>query len=239
MSLCLILNASDCYLQAIVAGSNLFLSPDMAMSLNNQGFLSPDGRCWSFDEKANGYGRGEGFGVLILKRVDDAIEDNDVIRAVVRATGTNQDGRTPGIVQPSRTAQAELIKETYKKAGLDIRLTRYVEAHGTGTPVGGKREAFCGFWSQLIRLDPIEAGAIADAFEEAISCDRPLYVGSVKSNIGHLEGTSGIAGLVKSVLMLERGMIPAIAGLDSVNSSIAAEHPALEVCGLHRLGTAG
>jgi acyl transferase domain-containing protein len=109
----------------------------MAMSLNNQGFLSPEGRCRSFDEDANGYGRGEGFGALILKRTGDAVVDNDVIRAVVRATGTNQDGRTPGIVQPSRQAQAELIRETYQKANLDMRLTRYVEAHGTGTPVGG------------------------------------------------------------------------------------------------------
>jgi acyl transferase domain-containing protein len=108
------------------------------MSLNNQGFISPDGRCWSFDEKANGYGRGEGFGALILKRFDDALMNNDSIRAVIRATGTNQDGRTPGIVQPSRQAQAELIRETYQKAGLDMHLTRYVEAHGTGTPVGGE-----------------------------------------------------------------------------------------------------
>ncbi|KAA8651304.1 Type I Polyketide synthases (Type I PKS) [Aspergillus tanneri] len=196
---------------AIVAGANLFLSPDMAMSLNNQGFLSPDGRCWSFDEKANGYGRGEGFGAIILKRVDDAIADNDVIRAVVRATGTNQDGRTPGIVQPSRSAQADLIRDTYRKAGLDMRLTRYVEAHGTGTSVG----------------DPIEAGAIADAFGENISSERPLYIGSVKSNIGHLEGTSGIAGLVKSILMLEKGMIPAISGLEEVNKTIAMNHPDL------------
>lgn len=120
-----------------MAGANLFLGPDMAMSLNNQNFLSSDGRCWSFGEKANGYGRGEGFGALILKRVDDAVLDNDPIRAVVRATGTNQDGRTPGIVQPSRQAQEALIRETYKKAGLDMKSTRYVEAHGTGTPVGG------------------------------------------------------------------------------------------------------
>lgn len=111
------------------------------MSLNNQGFLSPDGRCWSFSEKANGYGRGEGFCAIILRRIEDAIEHNDNIRAVVRASGTNQDGRTPGIVQPSRVAQGELITETYRKAGLDMQLTRYVEAHGTGTPVGGNESA--------------------------------------------------------------------------------------------------
>ena len=109
----------------------------MAMSLNNQQLLSPDGRSWSFSEKANGYGRGEGVGALIIKRLSNALSDNDVIRAVIQATGTNQDGKTPGIVQPSSKAQAELIKETYRRAGLDMRLTRYTEAHGTGTPVGG------------------------------------------------------------------------------------------------------
>ncbi|KAM0168080.1 hypothetical protein ACHAPF_011356 [Botrytis cinerea] len=196
----------------IVAGSNLFLSPDIAMSLNNQKFLSPDGRCWSFDEKANGYGRGEGFGVLIVKRLSDALENNDTIRAVIRATGTNQDGRTPGIVQPSRSSQAQLIRDVYDKAGLDMSQTHYVEAHGTGTPVG----------------DPIEAGAIADAFSHARSADSPLYLGTIKSNIGHLEGTSGLASLIKSVLMLEHRMIPGIAGLENVNHSIAAEHPHLK-----------
>ncbi|KAF7899503.1 hypothetical protein EAF00_003839 [Botryotinia globosa] len=197
---------------AIVAGSNLFLSPDMAMSLNNQNFLSPDGRCWSFDEKANGYGRGEGFGVLIVKRLSDALKNNDAIRAVIRATGTNQDGKTPGIVQPSRSSQEQLIRDLYEKAGLDMSQTRYVEAHGTGTPVG----------------DPIEAGAIADAFSHARSAESPLYIGTIKSNIGHLEGTSGIAGLIKSVLMLEHRMIPGIAGLENVNHAIGAEHPHLK-----------
>lgn len=127
-------------MQAIVAGANLFLGPDMAMSLNNQGLLSPDGRCWSFDERANGYGRGEGFGAIVLKRLDDALRDKDAVRAVIRATGTNQDGRTPGIAQPSRDAQAQLIRQTYKRAGLDMNQTRYVEAHGTGTLVGGTAE---------------------------------------------------------------------------------------------------
>ncbi|KAL6233132.1 hypothetical protein BDW75DRAFT_252201 [Aspergillus navahoensis] len=197
---------------AIMAGANLFLSPDTAMFLNNQGFLSPDGRCFSFDERANGYGRGEGFGAIIIKRLDDALRDNDPIRAIIRATGTNQDGRTPGIVQPSPEAQSSLIKETYQKAGLDMSWTRYVEAHGTGTAVG----------------DPIEAAAIADAFGGHISPEDPLYVGSVKSNIGHLEGASGVAGMVKSVLMLERGMIPGIAGLEVLNNAIEEKQKCLK-----------
>ena len=98
-------------------------------------FISPDSRCFSFDNRANGYGRGEGVGVLVLKRLGDALNDGDTIRAVVRATGSNQDGRTPGITQPSRDAQERLIKETYQKAKLDMQTTRYVEAHGTGTAV--------------------------------------------------------------------------------------------------------
>ncbi|KAL2849435.1 hypothetical protein BJX68DRAFT_267283 [Aspergillus pseudodeflectus] len=197
---------------AIVAGSNLFLGPDLAMSLNNQNILSPDGRCHSFDERANGHGRGEGLAAIILKRADDAIRDDNSIRAVVRGTDTNHDGRTPGFVQPGRAAQTQLIRQTYKRAGLDMSLTRYVEAHGTGTPVG----------------DPIEAGAIADAFADVISLNNPLYIGSVKSNIGHLESASAVAGIVKSVLMLEQGMIPAISGLENVNRVIADEHLCLK-----------
>lgn len=120
-------------------------------------FLSPDSRCYSFDHRANGYARGEGFGVLVLKRVVDAIKDGDTIRAVIRSTGSNSDGRTPGITQPSKDAQERLIKETYEKAGLDLRATRFFEAHGTGTPVG----------------DPIEAGAIGGAFSKHRSPDQP------------------------------------------------------------------
>ena len=98
-------------------------------------FVSHDSRCYSFDARANGYGRGEGFGVVILKRLTNAISDRDTIRAVVRATDSNQDGRTLGITQPSDCAQSRLIKETYEKARLDMGLTRYIEAHGTGTQV--------------------------------------------------------------------------------------------------------
>ena len=98
--------------------------------MSNMRFFSPDGRCYSFDDRANGYSRGEGFGVLVLKRLLDAIADNDTIRAVIRSTGSNQDGRTPGITQPSTEAQARLIKNTYEKAGLEMEPTRFFEAHG-------------------------------------------------------------------------------------------------------------
>lgn len=109
----------------------------MITALNNQNFLSPDSRCFTFDHRANGYARGEGFGVVVLKRFSDAIRQQDTIRAVIRATGSNQDGRTPGITQPSKAAQEQLIRDTYQKAGLSVDSTLYFEAHGTGTPVGG------------------------------------------------------------------------------------------------------
>lgn len=100
------------------------------LTMSNMNFFSPDGRCFSFDDRANGYARGEGFGVLVVKRLLDAIDDGDTVRAVIRATGSNQDGRTPGITQPSSEAQAMLIQKTYEKAGLDMKFTRFFEAHG-------------------------------------------------------------------------------------------------------------
>lgn len=124
------------------------------------GFLSPSSRCFSFDSRANGYARGEGFGVLIIKRVSDAIRDKDTIRAIIRSTGSNQDGRTPGVTQPSKDSQARLIKDTYAKAALNMRDTAFFEAHGTGTAVG----------------DPIEAGAIGAAFRRQDTQDTPLIM---------------------------------------------------------------
>ncbi len=115
---------------AIVGGTSLLLNPEMFMYLSNQGFLSPDGKCKKlFDESANGYGRGEGFGCVVLKRVDDAVSAGDPIRAVIRGTGSNQDGHTKGLTLPSAEAQASLIEEVYGMAGLDFGGTSYVEAH--------------------------------------------------------------------------------------------------------------
>ena len=193
---------------ALIGGSNLILNPDTAMiPLTNLGFLSPDGRCYAFDHRANGYARGEGYGVLVLKRLKDAISAGDTIRAVIRATGSNQDGRTPGISQPRAEAQAALIRQTYASAGLPLARTRFFEAHGTGTAVG----------------DPIEASAIAQVFGAHRSVDSPLYVGAVKSNIGHLEGASALAGLVKTILALEKSIIPPNINLEKVNPKIPVD----------------
>lgn len=128
--------------------------------LANMGMLSPDSRCFSFDHRANGYARGEGFGVLVIKLLSQAINDGDTIRAVIRSTGSNQDGHTPGITQPSQLSQEQLIRETYSKANLSMEPTRFFEAHGTGTLTG----------------DPIEANAIGHAFKRARSRKDPLYV---------------------------------------------------------------
>ncbi|RDL41700.1 Thiolase-like protein [Venustampulla echinocandica] len=197
---------------ALVAGCNLIFSPEMCIGLSNMSFLSPDSRSYSFDHRANGYSRGEGFGVLVVKRLADAVRDNDTIRAVIRSTGSNSDGYTPGVSQPSKTAQAALIRATYKRAGLSLRDTRFFEAHGTGTPVG----------------DPLEAEAIGEAFQDSREPGEPLYIGAVKSNIGHLEGCAGIAGIIKTIMVLEKGLIPPNTNFEKLNPDIDAEFLGLE-----------
>ncbi|KAI0460550.1 polyketide synthase [Xylaria acuta] len=189
---------------AIVGGCNLMLSNEFSMTLDKGGVLGPDGICRSFDERGNGYGRGEGFGVVVLKRVSDCIRDGDTIRAVVRNTSSNQDGRSPGITQPTKTAQVDLVRRVYSQAGLDMSLTRFFEAHGTGTSVG----------------DPIEASAIGEVFGPLRSTEQPLYVGALKSNVGHLEGASGVAAVIKGVYTLEQGVIPANTWLERLNPKI-------------------
>ncbi len=176
-------------------------------------FLSPDGRCWSFDERANGYSRGEGTAVIVVKRLADALRNGDTIRAIIRNTGSNQDGRTPVITQPSQNAQVELIDEVFRRANLSKEHTRYFECHGTGTPVG----------------DPVEANAVDMAFREYRTSKDPLYIGAVKANIGHLEGCSGLAGVIKTILVLEKGLIPPIAGFSQLNSRIDANSLKLQV----------
>lgn len=182
-------------------------NPEISVSLADMNFLSPDSKCYSFDSRANGYSRGEGFGVVVIKPLAKAIEDGDTIRAVIRATASNQDGRTSGITQPSDEAQEAMIRQAYLDGGLDMERTRYFEAHGTGTPLG----------------DPIEAKAIYSAFQNSRPPGEPLYIGAVKSNIGHLEGASGLAGLIKSIFVLENGVIPPNIWFERVNPKIPFE----------------
>ncbi|KAF3083341.1 hypothetical protein TWF102_000749 [Orbilia oligospora] len=193
---------------ALVAGSGLIHSPDFHTYLGNMGFLSPDYRCHSFDSRGNGYARAEGFGVIIMKRLSDAVRDGNTIRAVIRSSASNSDGHTPGITQPSGESQLALIRETYERAGLSMEPTRFCEAHGTGTVVG----------------DPIESHAIGAAFRGVRSDDDPIHIGALKSNFGHMEAASGIAGIIKTILVLERGIIPPIADLEELNPAIDHEY---------------
>jgi acyl transferase domain-containing protein/NADPH:quinone reductase-like Zn-dependent oxidoreductase/NAD(P)-dependent dehydrogenase (short-subunit alcohol dehydrogenase family)/aryl carrier-like protein len=189
----------------------LCLLPDSTALLSSLNMMSKDSVCYSFDERASGYARGEGFGVLILKRLDKAIADGDTIRGVVRSTGCGQDGNTASITAPSQSAQERLIRETYARAGLDLDNTRYFEAHGTGTPVG----------------DPCEAAAINNVFSSRTPED-PIFVGALKSNMGHPEGASGIAGVIKTLLVLEKGIIPPNVYPERINPAVTAAGPNLK-----------
>ncbi|KAI0107024.1 hypothetical protein GGR51DRAFT_559712 [Nemania sp. FL0031] len=193
---------------SLVCGSQLYLEPlSSAIGLSTMKFTSPDSRCYSFDERANGYAKGEGFGVLVVKPLVDAIAAGDTIRAVIRSTATNQDGRTPGLTQPSQEAQESLIRDAYRAGGLSLHNTRLFETHGPGTALG----------------DLIEASAIKAVFDSSSGQEDPIYVGAVKTNIGHLEATAGIAGIVKAVLCLEKGIIPPNAGFENLNPKIQAD----------------
>ncbi|TLD33133.1 hypothetical protein PspLS_00334 [Pyricularia sp. CBS 133598] len=197
---------------AIAGGVNLLLSPDTFMQLQNLSVLSPEGRSRSFDDEGRGYGRGEGCGVVVLKPLASALRDGDPIRAVIRGTGSNSDGWTKGMAMPSGESQMQLIEDVYKRFGLDYAETQYVEAHGTGTKAG----------------DPTEAHAIYNTIGRAARNQR-LIMGSVKPNIGHLEPAAGIAGLIKGVLALERGLIPPNIHLNKINRKIPLDEWNMEV----------
>lgn len=167
-------------------------------------FFSPDGRSYAFDDRACGFGRGEGAVCIAIKPLADALANGDSIRAIIRNTGVNQDGRTLGITMPSGESQRALIRSVYDAVDLDPVDTQYAEAHGTGTVVG----------------DPIEAKALSSVLCENRSPREPLLIGSVKTNIGHLEGASGLAGLVKTVLMLERQCVLPNTNFKTANPNI-------------------
>ena len=192
---------------AIAGGVNVITTPEYTIAESKGGFLSPEGRCKTFDAGADGYARGEGAGVVILKPLSQALADNDFVYAVIRGAGVNQDGHTNGITVPRGESQEKLMKEVYRNAGISPRQIRYVEAHGTGTPTG----------------DPIEANAIANVVAAALPPGEKCLVGSVKTNLGHLEAASGIAGLIKSVLILQHKQIPAHLHLKNINPKIPAD----------------
>lgn len=177
---------------ALAGGVTVMITPGGFIGFSQASMLSPEGRCKAFDASADGFVRGEGAGMVLLKRLSDAIRDGDPIRGVIIGTAVNQDGHTNGISLPSPEAQARLVREACADAGIAPAKVGFVEAHGTGTAVG----------------DPIEAHALADALCVDRPEDSPLPIGSVKTNLGHMETAAGIAGLVKALLVLERGQIP-------------------------------
>ncbi|SCF13813.1 6-methylsalicylic acid synthase [Micromonospora haikouensis] len=177
---------------ALAAGVNLIISPGLTLTLDAAGATAPDGRCKSFDSTADGYGRGEGAGVLVLKRLGDAYRDGDRVLATILGSAVNQDGRTNGIMAPNADAQRHVLARACAQAGVDPRSVDYVEAHGTGTRLG----------------DPLEASALSAVYGAGREPGRPCLIGSVKSNIGHLEAGAGAAGVIKAVLALGHGEIP-------------------------------
>ncbi|WP_419799275.1 MAG: SDR family NAD(P)-dependent oxidoreductase [Terasakiella sp.] len=193
--------------RAVVGGVNMIFKPEWTISTSKGGFLSPDGRCKVFDDSANGYVRSEGIGAVLLKPLSQALADNNRIYAVIHATGSNQDGHTKSVTVPSRQSQSELMRAVYQQAQIDPKQVGYVEAHGTGTPTG----------------DPIETGAISDVFAKDRQKNAPCKIGSVKSNIGHLEAASGMAGLIKAALSLHFEKIPPNIHFNTPNKNIPFE----------------
>ena len=177
---------------ALAGGVNALLMPDFYVAFSQLGVLSPDGRCKAFDSRANGYVRGEGAGMVLLKPLRDAVRDGDPVYCVIRSTAVNQDGRSQGLTVPCRHAQEQLVIRACGDAGIDPRDVQYVETHGTGTSVG----------------DPIEAAALASVFCANRDANAPCVIGSVKTNVGHLEAGAGIASLIKVALALDHGRIP-------------------------------
>jgi acyl transferase domain-containing protein len=200
---CQSLRAGECRM-ALAGGVNLILMPDTTIFLSKAHMLSPEGRCKSFDASADGFIRSEGCGVVVLKRLSDARADGDRILGIIRGTACNQDGRSNGLTAPNGASQVAVIREALANAGLQASDIDLIEAHGTGTALG----------------DPIEARALADVFGPGGNSEYPLSVGSVKSNFGHTESASGIAGLIKVVLALQHEKIPPSLHLQKMNPHI-------------------
>jgi phthiocerol/phenolphthiocerol synthesis type-I polyketide synthase D len=202
---------------AIAAGVNLLLTPAVTRSFDQADAMSPTGQCHAFDAGADGFVRGEGCGVAVLKRLTDALHDGDRVLAVVRGSAVNQDGRSNGLMAPNPAAQVAVLRTAYAAAGLEPRHVDYVEAHGTGTLLG----------------DPIEARALGTVLGRGRQETSPLLIGSVKSNLGHLEAAAGIAGFLKAALSVQRGHIPANLHFESPNPHIPFEKLRLKVVAEH------
>jgi acyl transferase domain-containing protein len=198
---------------AVAGGANVMIAPTMTIAESKGGFLASDGRCKTFDAAADGYARGEGAAVVVLKPLAQALRDRDPVYSVLRGTAVLQDGRTDGITVPSQQAQEKTMRLAYQRAGVAPHEVQYVEAHGTGTPVG----------------DPIEARAIASVLSDGRPRGQSCVIGSVKTNIGHLEAAAGVAGLIKASLALKHGMIPPHLNFHEPNPDIPFDELQLRV----------
>ncbi|MGA5423608.1 SDR family NAD(P)-dependent oxidoreductase [Streptomyces lavendulocolor] len=189
---------------ALAGGVNLNLAPEGTIGTSKFGAMSPDGRCYTFDERANGYVRGEGGGLVVLKPLSAALADGDTVLAVIRGSAVNNSGDAKTLTTPDRTAQEAVMAAACRRAGIDPADVGYVELHGTGTKLG----------------DPIEAAALGAVYGRGRPADRPLRVGSAKTNVGHLEGAAGIVGLLKAVLSLRHRQLPPSLNFERPNPRI-------------------
>lgn len=205
------LQSGECQM-AITGGVNLLLTPENFINFSQATMLSPDGRCKTFDHRADGYGRGEGCGIVVLKRLETALADNDRILAVIRSSAINQDGRSTGLTAPNGLAQEQLIRQTIQQAELQPEDIDYVEAHGTGTSLG----------------DPIELHALNQVFGSEKRAN-PLIVGTAKTHIGHLEPAAGIAGLIKTILSLQHQQIPRMLHFQQLNPNIQIQDKTIQL----------
>jgi len=203
---------------ALAGGVSLMLAPEMMITLSKIGFMSPSGRCRTFDARADGFVRGEGCGVVVLKRLSDAISDNDRVLAVIRGSAVNQDGRSTVLAAPNGLAQEALLRDALENAQLTPDRVGFVETHGTATPLG----------------DPIEVEALASVLGAPRSDGSPCVLGSAKANLGHLEAASGVAGLIKATLVLMHREIPGQVHFEKLNPHLSLAGTCLEVADRHR-----
>ena len=207
---CQALRAGECRM-AVAGGVNLILSPEIYVALSHSRMLAPDGRCKTFDAAADGFARAEGCGVVVLKRLSDARADGDNILAVILGSAVNQDGPSSGLTAPNGPAQEAVIRDALERSGISPRQVSYIEAHGTGTELG----------------DPLEVAALGAVFGR--ERDTPLWLGSVKTNLGHLEAAAGVAGLIKVVLSLQQKQIPPHINFSTPSPHIAWDEAPLRV----------
>ncbi|MGL5832823.1 MAG: MupA/Atu3671 family FMN-dependent luciferase-like monooxygenase, partial [Waterburya sp.] len=197
----------------LVAGVNLILSPELTITFAQAGMMAGDGRCKTFDSKADGYVRGEGCGVLVLKRLSDALADGDRIQAIIKGSAVNQDGLSNGLTAPNGPSQQAVIRQALAKAGVKPAQISYVETHGTGTSLG----------------DPIEVNSLKNVLMEGRESHQTCWIGSVKTNIGHLEAAAGMASLIKVVLSLQHQKIPPHLHLKQLNPAIKIPNTTIQI----------